>query len=153
MVLLSSQTTDRGSLSIVIERERRQVLVSHRAAQVATVSADDIGGVVRSDPDRLMARGVPIREQARHCTITEQIRVSVEFEPLVPQHDVVEVDRSAGHEQFVGQGRPLPGLDDHGRVRKLAQPPGMIEVQVSQNRMGDLAGFEPRSRQHRSQRV
>jgi len=78
-----AETLDHLAHSIVAESERRQHHLFEHLAHITGVRRQDIFAFVRAYAQRLMARRMPVRGQANHATVTEQVVFAIDQLELV----------------------------------------------------------------------
>jgi hypothetical protein len=142
ILLLIGHSSDRCELPRAFHDEGRQVFVGEGLSEVTAVATDDERPGLGTHPDGLMARCVPIGQQAGHCAITEQVMIAGDLHAIVSVIHIGGVVRAAGDQLFVVTRGPLRRLDHDARVDEFVETPNMIEVKMRDHDVIDLVRIE-----------
>ena len=140
--LLLRHPSDGRKLATPVCSERRKVLIDERSAEIAAVTADEEGPALGSHAHGLVAGGVPVGEQARHGSVTEEVVVAGDLEAVMAVVDVVWVVGAACDHLFVVASCPFTGLDHDAGVGQLGQTTRVVEMQMREDHLPDLTRVE-----------
>ena len=144
ILLLTGHSSDRCELPCAFHGERRQVFVGEGSSEVTAVATDDECPCFGAHFDGLMARCVPIGQQAGHRAITKHVMIAGDLHAIVPVIHIGGVVCAAGDHLLVVSSGPLRCLDHDGRVDEFVKTPNMIEVKMCDHDVIDLVRIEAR---------